>query len=506
MEMPTKKNNPETESPEEELAQSEPVPAKRGVAATFRDAFRRAKERQQSSSAAAETAKARSELSRDKTKTLFAMVAAIVALLIVFLGLFSSSHEQVQREQAARRGKPSLGRPETGTETRPPGSVTPMLSAEMAGQEPPTDEVTPEDVNNTSRQKIGDSPIASAKPTPGQRSPSRTGTRASDPHTLGNIPFSDPALEAYRQQVIARSASNSPQPAGQGETRMSAPPTPTQPVANRENPLAKSSLVFVTAPRARLQQSGSDPSQAAALTAPASELQLPSGTRLMARLQTAVSSAVKAPVVAVVETHYERDGEIVIPAGSRVIGELQGANRNGIVNIRFNELRMPDGESLKLEAGAMSLTFGPLKGQVTGTNRGKRFLARALTGVGTVAAFSVGHSGGVGLAGPLDNSIFLRERLAQNIGIAGEQELMNLAFTQDIVVTVPGNTRFFVVLHQSSNGVERSSAAPPADAPRGTPADLPSTAELRELMSLRQEIRRLQSSTARASASSSDGR
>ena len=160
MEMPTKKNNPETESPEEELAQSEPVPAKRGVAATFRDAFRRAKERQQSSSAAAETAKARSELSRDKTKTLFAMVAAIVALLIVFLGLFSSSHDQVQREQAARRGKPSLGRPETGTETRPPGSVTPMLSAEMAGQEPPTDEVTPEDVNNTSRQKIGDSRIA----------------------------------------------------------------------------------------------------------------------------------------------------------------------------------------------------------------------------------------------------------------------------------------------------------------------------------------------------------
>ncbi len=43
----------------------------------------------------------------------------------------------------------------------------------------------------------------------------------------------------------------------------------------------------------------------------------------------------------------------------------------------------------------------------------------------------------------MDNSILLRERVAQNIGIAGEQELTNLAYRQDVAVTVPDNTRFY---------------------------------------------------------------
>lgn len=500
MEVPREANSPDTETRDEELNRREPEPRKGGIRTTFVEAFRRAKERRQVDAAAGDAAKARAELSRDKTKTLFAMVAAIVALLIVFLGLFSSSHEQVQREQAARRGKPSLGRPNGGNETKRLGSVTPMLNAEMAGQEPPSDEVTPDDVNNTSRQKSGETPVTGVRQSTAQGSKTASRTRASDPHALGNIPFSDPALEAYRQQVIARSAP-SPQ---QTPVPAFEQPAPTQPATSRENSLAKSSLVFVTAARARVQQTGTAPSKHDTASGPESELELPTGTRLMARLQTAVSSAVKAPVVAVIETHYERDGDIIVPAGSRVIGELQGANRNGIVNIRFQELRTPDGQSVKLEAGAMSLSFGPLKGRVTGTNRGNRILARALTGVGTVAAFSVGRPGGVGLTGPLDNSIFLRERIAQNIGIAGEQELMNLAFTQDIVVTVPGNTRFFVVLHQSAIGATRPQNS--TTEAGGRSADLPTPAELRELISLRQELRRLYQTSDAAAGSRSDNR
>lgn len=502
MEVPRHDNSPDTDTREEELVRPEPEPRKGGIHSTFVEAFRRAKERRQVNVAAGDSAKARAELSRDKTKTLFAMVAAIVALLIVFLGLFSSSHEQVQREQAARRGKPSLGRPDGAHEAKRQGSVTPMLSAEMAGQEPPSDEVTPDDVNNTSRQKSGETPVAGVPQSTSQRSKTASRTRASDPHALGNIPFSDPALEAYRQQVIARSMPSprqTPVPTDPGALEQAAP---TQPATTRENSLAKSSLVFVTAARARVQQSGAVPLKDETPSTSESELHLPSGTRLMARLQPAVSSAVKVPVVAVIETHYERDGDIIVPAGSRVIGELQGANRNGIVNIRFQELRIPDGQSVKLEAGAMSLSFGPLKGRVTGTNRGKRFLARALTGVGTVAAFTVGRPGGVGLTGPLDNSIFLRERVAQNIGIAGEQELMNLAFTQDIVVTVPGNTRFFVVLHQSAVGATRPHDSSTESG--GRSADLPTPAELRENMSLRQELRRLSQTSDATTASRSD--
>jgi len=85
---------------------------------------------------------------------------------------------------------------------------------------------------------------------------------------------------------------------------------------------------------------------------------LPNGSRLVARLQSAVSTAVKAPVVAAIEYNYEKDGEIIIPAGAKAFGELQQANRNGNVGIHFHTLQMPDGTTEKIDAGSMSLTYG----------------------------------------------------------------------------------------------------------------------------------------------------
>ena len=60
-----------------------------------------------------------------------------------------------------------------------------------------------------------------------------------------------------------------------------------------------------------------------------------------------------------------------------------------------------------------------------------------------MAASLVGGRGYGGLTGPIDQSVLLRERIASNIRLAGEQELMALAYTQNVVVTLPGNTRFF---------------------------------------------------------------
>ena len=480
---------------EEDLPPADPPANKRRVLARFRQAFQRARERHPAKAADLASVRARAELTRDKTKTLFAMIAAIVALLIVFLGLFSSSHEQVQREQAARRGKPNLGRPETAAVLKRQGSVTPMLNAEMSGQEPASDEVTPEDVNNTSRQKTGELlATAVVAPTASKRRSAANPSTQTDAYAPRDIPFSDPALEAYSQQLAARSAMVQPA-ARETSERAAAVPSPSlRSPAHRDDGLSKSSIVFVSTSRRAAAEHHTP--RAAGLdrffaSADVPDIDLPAGTRLIARLQTAVTTAVKTPVLAVIETHYERYGEIVIPAGSRAVGELQGASRNGIVNIRFQELRLASGEVLRIEAAAIALNFGPLKGQVTGTNRGKRFLARALTGVGTIAAYTAGRPGGLALSGPLDNSILLRERVAQNIGIAGEQELMNLAYTQDIVVTVPGNTRFFIVLQHGAAAVsaaERKRAVSDSDTAR---SDLPTSAELRELISLKRELTRL---------------
>jgi hypothetical protein len=216
----------------------------------------------------------------------------------------------------------------------------------------------------------------------------------------------------------------------------------------------------------------------------------------VARLQTAVSSAVKTPVIAVIEYNYERDGEIVIPAGTKAIGQLTQANQNGQVGLRFTALQMPDGGTENIEGSGVTLDYGPLKGTVNGQNRAKRALVRSLTGVGSMATYLVGGSGYGGLTGPVDQSILLRERIASNIGLAGEQELMGLAYNQNIVVTLPGNTRFYIVLQDAA--IAKQSDLAPATGPgaRSNIASaggqaLPTAAELRELISLKDELNRM---------------
>jgi hypothetical protein len=83
--------------------------------------------------------------------------------------------------------------------------------------------------------------------------------------------------------------------------------------------------------------------------------------------------------------------------------------------------------------------------------------------------------------------------LADNVALAGEQQLNELAYRQNIVVTVPGNTRFYIVL--SKPGDRNSGAAPNGTTPQPIPssqgyaaASLPSVQELRELMELKQEL------------------
>jgi hypothetical protein len=483
---------------EERMEEPEEEQRPKGVTAVFREAFDRARHGQRQGSNRPSQGNSlvsdRSARNRDRTKTLFVSIAGLVAVLVIFLGVFSSSHTETKRNQAAKRN-PSLGRPED--QSRRAGSVTPLLNAEANGQDPGSGQLTPEDINSTSQPRgPGQAPVLARKN--GRGGARGRGARPDTAQDLNDVSFSDPALEAYRRQITA--SAGTPAPAAPA----AAPPQPAAPAVPESDALAKASLVYV---RTSASTGTSSASSAQLLPAAAAEPAfldrkvwsgLPPGTRLVARLQTAVSTAVKAPVVAVIETHYERDGEIVLPAGTKAFGELETGTRSGYIGIRFHTLQMPDGTSEKIEAGAMSLDFGPLKGQVSGRNRGKQFLARTLTGVGTVAAFAVGHPGG--LTGSMDNSILLRDRISQNIGMAGEQEVMNLAYSQDIVVTVPGNTRFFIVLQQ---GAGREGATPDvlpsgsssrgktAIASNGDRPGLPTAAELRELISLKQELNRM---------------
>jgi hypothetical protein len=212
-------------------------------------------------------------------------------------------------------------------------------------------------------------------------------------------------------------------------------------------------------------------------------LELPAGTKLVARLQSVVNSRIKTPVVAAIEYNYEKDGRIVVPAGAKALGTLQQADRSGYVAIRFDTLQLPDGTSQKIDATAMSLAFGPLKGSVSGKRTGTNFLVRTFTGLGQAATYLVGSGG---LNAPLSESAFLRDRIATNVGIAGDQELNNLTFNQNIVVTVPGNTRFYIVVERGAT--VRDGGTQPAATEQANNASLPTAEDLRQLMQLRREL------------------
>ena len=216
--------------------------------------------------------------------------------------------------------------------------------------------------------------------------------------------------------------------------------------------------------------------------APQLGLGLATGTRLRARLESAASTAVRAPVLAVIEYNYERDGEIIVPAGAKAIGHIRDANRSGYVDLQFDSLLMPDGASVPIEAAATDLDLRPLKGKVSGRNTGKNVLVRSLSGIGQAGAMFVGQGS---LSQPLSESDLMRERVSNNIGETGDEQVSRLAVNQQIVVTVSAGASIYVVLEQTPKSNQPSVQT----SPRSSPTSNSSNADqLRQLLQLQQEL------------------
>lgn len=406
----------------------------------------------------------RQQLKQDRTKSFLMLAGSMVVMALLFFAMFSSPSSN-RRTSNAHPNMPNLGRGPGSGKTGDDGhSVTPLLNADTRNPNDEPGGVTPEDVHNTARRNA----LANASPSFGP-------------------PVATPAPSAPK-----------PAPKDYALNRIDFPtepqtaePTAVAPLPKQEK-LDKASLVFVrVSTGSRESTIPVASSQPAVLERNPQFNALPAGTRLVARLETPVSTAVKAPVVAAIEYNYERDGEIVIPAGTKAFGELDQANDRGFVGIRFHSIQLPDQTEAKIDGRSMSLEFQPMKGAVTGTNVGKRFLVRSLTGVGTIAAATVGVRSGLGVSDTISNNVLLRERVANNIALAGDQQLTELAYRQNIVVTVPGNTRFYIVL--AKPGTDQ--AAPARSLPANNAATqglatgaLPSVQELRELMELKSEL------------------
>jgi Bacterial conjugation TrbI-like protein len=205
------------------------------------------------------------------------------------------------------------------------------------------------------------------------------------------------------------------------------------------------------------------------------------GTRLRARLESAASTAVRTPVLAVVEYTYERDGQIVVPAGAKAVGRIQEADRSGYVRIQFESLMMPDGATVPIQAVATDLDMRPLKGKVEGKNTGKNVLVRSLSGIGQAGALLLGQGS---LNQPLSESDLMRERLGNSIGEASDEEISRMAITSHIVVTVSADTPIYVVLEQTPKAAITSGRSDG----RSSQSLSTNAEELRQLLQLKREL------------------
>src|SRR5712664_4677383 len=97
--------NPEASAVEEPLIDETKVSSRPGWREIFRQAFDKARREHQVTN--------RRELGRDRSRSLFLLAGAAIAVLLVFLGVFSSSNTARKSTDARRVGPPTwdVGKP-----------------------------------------------------------------------------------------------------------------------------------------------------------------------------------------------------------------------------------------------------------------------------------------------------------------------------------------------------------------------------------------------------------
>jgi len=319
--------------------------------------------------------------------------------------------------------------------SQPKGSVTPLMeTVQTNAQENSSGQVHPGDIKRTGTPATSAGESVGAAPPVKPHAGRTVSSNTSGADSLGAIPSFSDTQQKWEE----------PQPYGDSSRASSVQAQQSQ------NALKETSLVFVRAPAQ--SQSSNTPTHATADAAPV--LEMTPGARIEAKLETQISSAVQAPVVAVVEYTYAIGDRIVVPAGARVYGQLQQADRSGFVGVKFDEIELLDGQREKIEAIGAGLDLGPIKGTVYGKNTGKNFLIKAASGVGSLAAMLVGNNSSAAFS----EGDLLRERVAENVGNAGDSELMNLSVTSRVVVSVPADTKIYIVFtrhDESQTGLHR---------------------------------------------------
>lgn len=357
-----------------------------------------------------------SKFQMDRNKLILLGGGLGVAILFFTFSLILGRSPQ-KRQDANARPPQQVQKPGT----KPTGSLIPAIDALRKPELTPSDgQLTPDDIKRM-RPPDGshDSPTTMREPAP------------------SNTPKPTPSLATVPSFADTQQRWEEPRPYRDEPE--------TKPVSTQQQPsVRESSLVFV---RAQTQTS-STPEQSRALVDDEPLLEIKPGSRILAKLQAEISTADATPVVAEVEYTYAIGDEVVVPAGAQIYGHLQQADRSGYVSVKFEEIEFLDHRRERIDAVAKGLDMGPIKGKVAGRNTGKNLLVRSVSGIGSTVAMVFGNN----TSSAFSEDDLIRERLAENIGTAGDSEIMNMALSSQEVVSVPADTRIYVVFtkHEDS--------------------------------------------------------
>src|ERR1700761_4408754 len=255
------------------------------------------------------------------------MLMVLGAIIIFGIGMlaFLSSKGTTKKKTAAEAAKPNLGRV---TGTTAPGDLI------------PSDNVKP---SPDETKKGGTVDAADIEKT---KAPKMTQTQATN----------RPSAPNGNKRLNQVGKFEEPDTTPNGQSKWTPPPysggqSEQQAVKKEEDALSKPSLVFT----AHNQSNGRLRSGTQSEQPSVSNLGLAPGYHVAARLESMATTAIHAPVVAVIEYNYERDGDVIIPAGARAVGKIVQADPSGLVNIEFSSLEYPDGSTVPIDAVAANM-------------------------------------------------------------------------------------------------------------------------------------------------------
>jgi type IV secretory pathway VirB10-like protein len=358
-------------------------------------------------------------------------IAAIVCVAAIG-GVFALSHKEgagTKKQQATTVATP------VKPVTQPSAAYQPGDRAVETSEGKRDQAVSASDIENTKNSNPdADSSIANPKRQIGPAPPKYAATQSVRTNLGAVPPFQAPSYTYGATSVP-------PAPSiGLG------PAVVTEQARQYQDAVTKPSYVFAAA--AAASSAGGD-------VEPITNFGLEPGFHLPAHLESSVSTLGGVPAVAIIEYNYVRNGRVIIPAGSRVIGKIGGASSTGLVQITFTEIYLPNGTTIPINAVALDSSLRLIKGVVTGKNTGKQIILGALSSAGSLGAGFLTSSNTV------TQTDLARNQIAANIGRSGDQAIQQLQVGQSIVVTVPSG----VLVYVTFVAPVRSAAATPTARP-----------------------------------------